>query len=88
MVRSLPILFPKNNRADGSPRVALFSASSSGKEAEALPTPTYRSLAAPVSKPVDKFALLPAFLKVGIFGLLNPSNFDAFNLTLAAFTEH
>ncbi|GJN21646.1 hypothetical protein PR202_gb09144 [Eleusine coracana subsp. coracana] len=37
-----------------------------GKEAEAVPTPTYRSLAAPVSKPVDKFALLPAFLKVSI----------------------
>nr|CAB3450438.1 unnamed protein product [Digitaria exilis] len=27
---------------------------------------TYRSLAAPVSKPVDKFPLLPAFLKVSI----------------------
>jgi hypothetical protein len=31
-----------------------------------MPLPTYRSLAAPVRKPVDKFALLPAFLKVSM----------------------
>ncbi|KAK3154693.1 hypothetical protein QOZ80_2BG0193990 [Eleusine coracana subsp. coracana] len=47
-----------------------------GKEAEAVPTPTYRSLAAPVSKPVDKFALLPAFLKVR--GLVK-EHIDSFN---------
>ncbi|BAF12237.1 DNA-directed RNA polymerase III subunit 2 [Oryza sativa Japonica Group] len=41
-----------------------------------LPSPTYRSLAAPVTKPVDKFALLPAFLKVR--GLVK-EHIDSFN---------
>ncbi|VAI56142.1 unnamed protein product [Triticum turgidum subsp. durum] len=43
---------------------------------EAPPVPTYRSLAAPVSNPVDKFALLPAFLKVR--GLVK-EHIDSFN---------
>uniref|UniRef100_A0A0A9D8F8 Uncharacterized protein n=1 Tax=Arundo donax TaxID=35708 RepID=A0A0A9D8F8_ARUDO len=50
-----------------------------GKAAAAareVPPPTYRSLAAPVSKPVDKFALLPAFLKVR--GLVKEHT-DSFN---------
>jgi hypothetical protein len=37
---------------------------------DTAPLPTYRSLAAPVRKPVDKFALLPAFLKVSMHGVL------------------
>uniref|UniRef100_A0A0D9V0X0 DNA-directed RNA polymerase subunit beta n=1 Tax=Leersia perrieri TaxID=77586 RepID=A0A0D9V0X0_9ORYZ len=40
------------------------------------PSPTYRSLAAPVANPVDKFALLPAFLKVR--GLVK-EHIDSFN---------
>ncbi|KAL6899552.1 hypothetical protein ACP4OV_006210 [Aristida adscensionis] len=44
--------------------------------AKGIPAPTYRSLAAPVSKPVDKFALLPAFLKVR--GLVK-EHIDSFN---------
>ncbi|WVZ78285.1 hypothetical protein U9M48_026024 [Paspalum notatum var. saurae] len=43
---------------------------------EELPTPSYRSLAAPVTNPVDKFALLPAFLKVR--GLVK-EHIDSFN---------
>ncbi|TVU29093.1 hypothetical protein EJB05_20641 [Eragrostis curvula] len=46
-----------------------------GKD-EAVPAPSYSSLAAPVSKPVDKFALLPAFLKVR--GLVK-EHIDSFN---------
>ncbi|XP_015694372.2 DNA-directed RNA polymerase III subunit 2 [Oryza brachyantha] len=46
------------------------------KDPNALPSPTYRSLAAPVSNPVDKFALLPAFLKVR--GLVK-EHIDSFN---------
>lgn len=45
-------------------------------DVEAPPVPTYRSLAAPVSNPVDKFALLPAFLKVR--GLVK-EHIDSFN---------
>jgi DNA-directed RNA polymerase III subunit RPC2 len=41
-----------------------------------LPPPSYRSLAAPVATPVDKFALLPAFLKVR--GLVK-EHIDSFN---------
>jgi DNA-directed RNA polymerase III subunit RPC2 len=40
------------------------------------PPPSYRSLAAPVASPVDKFALLPAFLKVR--GLVK-EHIDSFN---------
>jgi DNA-directed RNA polymerase beta subunit len=45
------------------------------KELEAQ-QPSYRSLAAPVTNPVDKFALLPAFLKVR--GLVK-EHIDSFN---------
>jgi DNA-directed RNA polymerase III subunit RPC2 len=41
-----------------------------------LPPPSYRSLSAPVATPVDKFALLPAFLKVR--GLVK-EHIDSFN---------
>lgn len=50
--------------------------SQSGTVADTVPLPTYRSLAAPVRKPVDKFALLPAFLKVR--GLVK-EHIDSFN---------
>jgi DNA-directed RNA polymerase III subunit RPC2 len=40
------------------------AAAADGDPEAAPPVPTYRSLAAPVCNPVDKFALLPAFLKV------------------------
>ncbi|KAL6629677.1 hypothetical protein ACP70R_029442 [Stipagrostis hirtigluma subsp. patula] len=40
------------------------------------PPPSYRSLAAPIGNPVDKFALLPAFLKVR--GLVK-EHIDSFN---------
>ncbi|OEL36735.1 DNA-directed RNA polymerase III subunit 2 [Dichanthelium oligosanthes] len=43
---------------------------------EVPPPPSYRSLAAPVANPVDKFALLPAFLKVR--GLVK-EHIDSFN---------
>jgi hypothetical protein len=40
------------------------AAAADGDAEAGPPLPTYRSLAAPVCNPVDKFALLPAFLKV------------------------
>ncbi|KAG8076431.1 hypothetical protein GUJ93_ZPchr0006g40655 [Zizania palustris] len=51
-------------------------AEAAAKDPNALPAPTYKSLASPVTKPVDKFALLPAFLKVR--GLVK-EHIDSFN---------
>lgn len=52
------------------------AAAADGDPEAAPPVPTYRSLAAPVCNPVDKFALLPAFLKVR--GLVK-EHIDSFN---------
>uniref|UniRef100_A0ACD5V561 Uncharacterized protein n=1 Tax=Avena sativa TaxID=4498 RepID=A0ACD5V561_AVESA len=52
------------------------AAGADGDPEAAPPAPTYRSLAAPVCNPVDKFALLPAFLKVR--GLVK-EHIDSFN---------
>ncbi|KAF8737802.1 hypothetical protein HU200_014032 [Digitaria exilis] len=49
---------------------------SEGADKKEVPPPSYRSLAAPVANPVDKFALLPAFLKVR--GLVK-EHIDSFN---------
>ncbi|CAO2039776.1 unnamed protein product, partial [Urochloa humidicola] len=46
--------------------------------ANAAPAPTHRSLAAPVNKAVDKFALLPAFLKVRGLVKEHINSFDYF----------
>nr|CAB3480785.1 unnamed protein product [Digitaria exilis] len=49
---------------------------SKGADKKEVPAPSYRSLDAPVANPVDKFALLPAFLKVR--GLVK-EHIDSFN---------